>query len=302
MDHNFPKCLLLLVTPLDQLQLQDQDEQEAESDVIVRLQETVTLVDKLIEADALDKRLRDVRDLEERLQEVDDIAGRLQEVIEQELGKDEMEKLIEEEQREDEEDIKKGKQMVVEGKTKTIVSRSVKTIGIEKEDEVDELEEQIKQVFLKDLISDGEGLEVKSKTEVTSKTKLEYSLRNEEEGEPEKTGSAGVMGPALAVTHQKVVHRTTKRVTNVGERPQNQEYEEEEQLQSMVIAEKMITIQELQEDRAEGEDVQRHTDEDVWFILLDRLPYKAAFQPPGNAHRCVTTTTTTAVKPVVLQQ
>uniref|UniRef100_A0A3P8V984 Protein 4.1 n=1 Tax=Cynoglossus semilaevis TaxID=244447 RepID=A0A3P8V984_CYNSE len=376
-----PDYIEKTITPLDQLQLQDQDEQEAESDVIVRLQETVTLVDKLIEADALDKRLRDVRDLEERLQEVDDIAGRLQEVIEQELGKDEMEKLIEEEQREDEEDIKKGKQMVVEGKTKTIVSRSVKTIGIEKEDEVDELEEQIKQVFLKgllpedeghevkgqherevtnktqieegvrlpisykenkwqyeefgsagvigteedinkgkqvlvegktqmivnrsiktfgiekedevaeleeqikqvflkDLISDGEGLEVKSKTEVTSKTKLEYSLRNEEEGEPEKTGSAGVMGPALAVTHQKVVHRTTKRVTNVGERPQNQEYEEEEQLQSMVIAEKMITIQELQEDRAEGEDVQRHTDEDVWFILLNRLPYKAAFQPP----------------------
>ncbi|KAG7475563.1 titin isoform X12 [Solea senegalensis] len=271
--------------PLAQLQLQDQeDEQEpTNQEVIERLQGTVTLVDKMIEAGVLERRLREVKDLEERLHEVDEIAERLQEVIEQELGKEEVEHL-----REEDGDLQKD-QLIQVGSSERVVKTSVRKMEINEEDEVDELEEQIKQVFLKGLLPEEEESQVKQEKEkeVTVETLSDDNVREKlrqkgKDWQVEVEEKFDVNGTTLIVAQQKVVRRTIKRVTIVDERRQQQEDVEDLQAQSSEILEKQEIRHksELQDERTEGEFTQRLEDKDVWFILFDCLPYKSVFKPP----------------------
>ncbi|XP_030013889.1 uncharacterized protein LOC115435549 isoform X3 [Sphaeramia orbicularis] len=271
--------------PLVQPQLQEKDEQVIDATeqevitekVIERLQEHVTLVGKLKEADVLEKRLRDVKDLEERLQQVDDMAERLQEVIEEELGKEEVDRLREEE-------------------SKIVVKKSVWKVET-KEDEVDELEDQIKKVFLKGLLPEEEEAEMKeSKLEVTDMSELDDSLKerlNHVEKEwraevEEKFGGPDVISTSSVVVYKKVEQRTNTKVTIVEERSQ-QEYSKkdvtsvvsEKKLEKMAMWSKTEGLEERElTERLQGEDRSQVEDKDVWFILLDRLPYKAVFKPP----------------------
>ncbi|XP_056237233.1 titin-like isoform X5 [Seriola aureovittata] len=288
-------------SPLAQLQLQEKEEQELTTEeVIDRLQESVTLVDKLIEAEVLERRLREVKYLEERLQEMDEVAERLQEVIEDELGKEEVDKLREEEEQE----LEREKQMHMEGRTVRVGKKSVRMIETKEEDEVDELEEQIKQVFLKGLLPEEEEVEVKqeSEKEVTAETLLDDSLReklrqiekewkNEVE---EKLGSPDVAGTTSLITVQRAERRTMKRVTIVDERGQQLGDVDDMQEQAGVISDERLEKQELwrktdllvertlrevtKELQAEGQS--QVEDKDVWFIVFDRPPYKAVSKPP----------------------
>ncbi|XP_062278616.1 uncharacterized protein LOC133983526 isoform X4 [Scomber scombrus] len=287
-------------SPPAQFQLQEKNEQitsviEQEltnEEVIERLQEKVITVDKLKEVHVLEKRLREVRDLEERLQEVDEMAERLQEVIEEELGKEEVAKLREEEKLEQEE-IKQ-----VEGVTETVVKKYVR-METNKEDEVDELEDEIKQVFLKGLLPEEEG-ETKMKQEiekeVTELSVLDDSLRDklrliEKEWQDEveqKFGFPDIIGGTSVVTYQKVEQMIKKKVTIVDDRGQQQEDVENMQIQSGVISEKIWRKTEILEERTQrevterfqAEDQSQVEDEDIWFVLFDRSPYKAVVKPP----------------------
>ncbi|XP_035528044.1 uncharacterized protein LOC118335725 [Morone saxatilis] len=287
-------------SPVAKYQLQEEDEQgmhvaEQEltnKEVIERLQETVTLIDKLTEVEVLEERLREVRDLEERLQEVDEMAERLQEVIEEELGKEEVDKL-----REEERDL----QIQAETITETVVRKSVRRIGTN-EDEVDELEEQIKRVFLKGLLPEEEEAEVKreSEKEVTDES-LSYDslienvrqIEMEQQDEVKDTsGSSDVTGTTTIVAYRKVERRSKKRVTIVEDRGQWQE--EMEEVQAGVMSEERLEkeetwrkteiVEEITErkdtERLQPEDPSQVADQDIWFILFDRPPYKAIFKPP----------------------
>ncbi|KAM9309484.1 uncharacterized protein KZ484_025542 isoform 8-T10 [Pholidichthys leucotaenia] len=220
------------------------------------LQETVTLVDKLMAVDVLEERLREVRDLEERLQEMDEMAEHIQEVIEEELGKEEIDKLREEvEQQEQARRITGFVVRKVEGK----------------EGEVDELEEQIKEVFLKGLLPE-EG-------EVTAK-------------QQNRVSSLEIVGTSSVVAYQKVEGRMTKTVTAVEERNRQQEDVKDVQLQFGVMSDETLEKEYIRlnsqsevTDRLQAEDDLQVEDEDVWFILFDRPPYKAVFIPPVAVDR-----------------
>lgn len=274
-------------------------QQELTSEVIERLQETVSLVDKLTEVDVLERRLREVRDLEERLQEVDEMSERLQEVIEEELGKEEVDKLKEEEA-----NLEQKLQIQAERVVETVLKKSVRIIE-GKEDEEDELEEQIKQVFLKGLLPEEEEAEEKqeSEKEVTDESLLDDGMREklrqiqkEWQDEVEEKMS-GVVGTTSVVAYQKVERRTKKRVTIVEERVQKRVEMEDVQVQAGVIMSEERLVQagtwrqtEILErkvtERLQAEDPSQEADNDVWFILFDRPPYKAVFIQPGTVCHC----------------
>lgn len=272
-------------------------------EIIERLQEKVILVDKLREVEILERKLREVRDLEERLQEVDEMAEKLQEVIEDELGKEEVDKL-----REELRDLEQEGQIQVEGIKETAVKKSVRRIEA-KEDEVDELEEQIKHVFLKGLLPEEEEAKVSEK-ETTDETLLDESLREklrqiEKEWQDEveeklKSGSSDVASGTSVMAYQKVEHRTKKRVTIVEERGQKREEMEDVQVQAGAMSEERLAkegtwrmteiLEEVTERKVteglQAEEASQAADEDVWFIFFDRPPYKAVFQPPGTVYQC----------------
>ncbi|KAM6936089.1 uncharacterized protein PEZ65_006329 isoform 2-T2 [Lycodopsis pacificus] len=286
-----------------QLQLQQEDEQGmcvAEQKLTIeRLQESL-ISDELTEMGVLERRLREVRDLEGRLLEMDERAERLQEVIEEELGKEEVDQL-----REEEGDFEQEKQ--VEGITETVSRKSVRTTET-KEEGVDELEEQIKQVFLKDLLpeeeeeEEEEGAEMKQEREkeVTDESLSDDRLRGkltewrDEVEEELKSGSSDVTSTTCVVAHQKVQLRTKKIVTIVDERGPRQEEMEGVQVQHGVVLEERLEKErtrlqtEILEEITEGEGTERlqaeHraqlADKDIWFILLDRPPHKAVLKPP----------------------
>ncbi|XP_044063520.1 uncharacterized protein LOC122881404 isoform X14 [Siniperca chuatsi] len=298
------ECVDKPSSPLAQFQLQEKDEQGmhvAEQElprekVIERLQETVILVDMLKEADFLEKRLREVKDLEERLQEVGEMAERLQEVIEEELGKEELDKL-----REEEGDLEQEERIQVEGIIETVLKKSVRRIEA-KEDEVDELEEQIKQVFLKGLLPEEEEAEVmqESEKEVTDESLLDDSLREklsqiEKEWQDEvKEKMSDVTSASSVIPYQKVERRTKKRVTIAEERGQKQEEMEDVQVQAGVMSEERLGKEgtwrktEILEnitgrkERLRAEDPSQVANKDVWFTLFDRPPYKAVSKPPDS--------------------
>ncbi|XP_078109293.1 uncharacterized protein LOC144519766 isoform X4 [Sander vitreus] len=294
----------LPVSPQAQFQVQVQEEDEqgmcvaeqelTSEDDIDRQQETMTLVRKLRVVDVLEKRLREVRDLDERLQEMDETAELLQEVIEEELGKEEVDKL-----RQEKDDMEQKERIQFEGLTETFLRKSVRTIDIKE----DELEEQIKQVFLKGLVLEEEDGEVKqqSEKEVTDKMsddglreklrQLEREWKDEVE-EKLKSGSSDVSSTTSVVAYQKVELRTKKRVTIVEERGQNgiekvqvqRDEMSEESLDKDGTLCKTEMLEEITErevtERLQAEDQSQVADKDVWFILFDRPPCRAVFKPP----------------------
>ncbi|XP_008294726.1 titin-like isoform X4 [Stegastes partitus] len=167
-------------SPVAQFQLQKEEqvmsgaEQELTTkEVTESMQETVILADKLNEAVVLEGKLKEVRNLEERLEVMDEMAVRLQAAIEKELGKEEVEKL-----RQEERELEQQKQ--TKRVTQTVVRTSVRKIGTEEEGEVDELEDQIKEVFLKGLLDEGEeegDVEQEQQTKRVTQTVVRTSVR-----------------------------------------------------------------------------------------------------------------------------
>nr|XP_015804485.2 uncharacterized protein LOC107378670 isoform X3 [Nothobranchius furzeri] len=211
-----------------QLDVKKRGASVATQEVIERLQETVTVIVTRQEVEALEGKLREVRDLEERLQEVGEMAERLQKMVEGELGEEEVEKLRAEEELE---------------RQPTVVVRRV-------EAGEDELEEEIKKVFLKGLSPEEE--------EVTEEHPLGDSLRERlwqmeqewQEEVQERSGSADAAGPSSVAVYQKVVR----------------------------VADERVTL--IERWRQAGA---REEDQDDWFELFNRLPYVAAFQPAVDA-------------------
>lgn len=297
-------ALLLKFSPPAQLHVLEKEDQElTREEVIGSIQESVTFVDKLTEVDDLERRLREVRDLEERLQEVDEMAERIQEVIEEELGKEEVEKLREE----TEQEWEMKKQMLVEGTTVKVVKKSVRIM--ETKEEGDELEEQIKQVFLKGLLPEEEEVEVKQQREieVTDQSVLDDSLRvrlrqMEKEWQSEveeKLGSPEAAGSTYAVKVQKVERRSKKRVTIAEESEQIFGDADDMQEQAAVIQERLekqdmwrktdVLVERTLRDATlelQAGDQPQVEDMDIWYKLFDRLPYKAVFIPPGTVYCC----------------
>ncbi|XP_055358922.1 uncharacterized protein LOC114842461 isoform X3 [Betta splendens] len=216
--------------------------------------------------DSLEKTLRDVRDLEGRLEEVDEMAKRLQRVIEEELGKEEVEKLREE--------------MELEERLAKRLKRRMET----DEGAVDELEDQIREVFLKGLVPEY--------VEVTDESLLDDSLRVKlrqvgMERQWEMGGGSG-SDTTTVVSHQQVELRTKKRVMSVDDRGQREEYVyvEDERVQPGVML----------EERAEKVEGRNPEDQDVWFMLFDRSPYKAVVKPPAARVQVDTSTRITAAE------
>ncbi|KAF7665728.1 hypothetical protein LDENG_00132620 [Lucifuga dentata] len=284
-------------------QLQVKDEQDmhvaeqelTNEEIIERLQETVILVDELREVDDLERKLREVRVLGEKLQEVDEVVERIQEVIEEELGKEEVAKLREEEGDSVQEEEKQVKNIV-----ETVVQNSIKRIQTIEEGEVDELEEQIKQVFLKGLLPEEEDGQAKLKQESLLDDALSDKINQiEKEGqeEAEETQSAGssiVTSTTSVGPYQKLERKTKKRVV-IAKRMRQQKHMEDEQIEPGVITMETLeekvtwykTEEKIERDvieaqgQAQTEDQSQVEDKDVWFILFDRPPYKAVYKPPA---------------------
>uniref|UniRef100_A0A3Q3IH89 SAB domain-containing protein n=1 Tax=Monopterus albus TaxID=43700 RepID=A0A3Q3IH89_MONAL len=228
------------------------------------------------------------------------MAARLQEVIEEELGEEEVDKL-----RKEEGDLEREKQIQVERITERVVKKYVRSIETE-EDEVDELEEEIKKVFLKGLLPEEGELRVKQESKmVKGEILLDDSLREKllqiekewqdeveerfglwQDEVEERFGLPDGVGTSSVVAYQKVEHRTKKGLTTIDERGEQQEDMEDVLLQPGAISQEVLEKQkiwrktELVEERMEREVQERSLmDEDVWFIVFDRPPYKAAFKP-----------------------
>ncbi|XP_033983708.1 uncharacterized protein LOC117480474 isoform X6 [Trematomus bernacchii] len=271
------------------------DQELTSEEVFESLRETEILLDELQMADVLEWKLREVRGLEERLQEMDEVAERLQEVIEEELGKEEVEML-----REGDLDQENGIQ--VERIIESVLRKSVKSMET-KDDEVDELEEQIKQVFLKGILPEEEESQIKqeSEKEMTGEGPSDDSLReelcqieNKWQDEMEEKLKAGSPDVTSVVTYRKVERRIKKRVTIVEDRGQMQEEIEDVLALRGLISEETLgkdgtwrkTV--ILEAKTEGEVLERlqadspsqSADGDEWFIPFDRLLYKAVSKPP----------------------
>ncbi|XP_062421474.1 uncharacterized protein LOC119198074 isoform X3 [Pungitius pungitius] len=303
---------------LTQLQLRLEDKQvmqkqtnRTSEESFETLQESLILVEKFREIDDLERRLREVRDLEGRLNDLDEMAERLQGALEEELGKEEVVKsmLILEE-----DDFEQEKQIQVKGITET-VSKNSFWVTESKEEEVDELEDQIKEVFLKDLLpeeeEEEEGAEIKQKIEieVTSESLSDDSLRGKlhqvkkewlEQAEEKLTsGYSDVASTSSVVAYQMVEGRTEKRFTIVDEGAQTQQETEDVQAQRGVTLEELVgkeatwikteTLEAITEgevaERLQAEEPSPAADSDIWFILFDRPPYKAVFKPPVTTVR-----------------
>ncbi|KAL6109075.1 uncharacterized protein ACO6RY_12286 [Pungitius sinensis] len=257
---------------LTQLQLRLEDEQVMQKQTNQTSEESFeTLQESLI----LVEKLREIDDLERRLREVRDLEGRLNDLDEM---AERLQGALEEE------------------------------LG-SKEEEVDELEDQIKEVFLKGLLPEEEkeeGAEIKQKIEieVTSESLSDDSLRGklhqvkkewlEQAEEKLKSGYSDVTSTSSVVAYQMVEGRTEKRFTIVDEGAQTQQKNEDVQAQRGVTLEELVekeatwikteTLEAITEgevaERLQAEEPSPAADSDIWFILFDRPPYKAVFKPP----------------------
>lgn len=276
--HSLLSHLLFMVSVVAPFQDEDKnifvaEKRETTEEVIEKLQETVALVDMLRERDDLERSLREVRDLEERLQEVDERAERLQEVLEVELGKEVVDQLIEVEDKESE-----LRQAVVI--TEIVKKRAVKQL---EEEEVDELEDEIKRVFLKDLLPEDEdvGAHQESRDEVTENSLFNDDLRKmtyqiEAEGNSEvadMTASLDLERMAPAIVYQKVKQMAKKTVTIV-ETPEVM-FEGDGKMQEWLEERGAFT------ERLQPVDSSK-ADTDVWFNFFDSSLYKAVFKAPGK--------------------
>uniref|UniRef100_A0A668SAF1 Protein 4.1 n=2 Tax=Oreochromis aureus TaxID=47969 RepID=A0A668SAF1_OREAU len=185
------------------------EQQMITEEMIGRMRETVMLVDAFTEKEILEGRLRDVRDLEERLQEIDEIAVRIQHAVEEELGEEEVEKL-----RQEERDMEQEQLIQAKGVTEMVVRKSVRRRVIKEGDEgeVDELEEQIKEVFLKDLLPEEEDVVVKQESEKQVGKEVVETLR---EGERNLEQEQSIQSRGIT---DMVVRKSVRRIdTSEGE-------------------------------------------------------------------------------------
>lgn len=267
--------LLFMVSVVASFQDEDKnifvaEKQETTEEVIEKLQETVALVDMLRERDELERSLREVRDLEEILQEADERAERLQEVLEEELGKEVVDQLIEVE---DKESVLRQAVVITEMVTK----RAVKQL---EEAEVDELEDDIKRVFLKDLLPEDEdaGAHQESRDEVTENSlfnddlrKVAYQIEAERNSEVEdRTASLDLERMAPAIVYQKV-EQVTKKTVTIVEKPEVM-FEGDGKVQQRLEERVALT------ERLQPVDPLK-ADTDVWFMFFDSSPSKAVFKP-----------------------
>ncbi|XP_043973480.1 titin-like isoform X6 [Gambusia affinis] len=209
---------------------------ETTEQVIERLQKSVILIDTLTEIKDLEGKLRKVRDLEERLQEAGEVSERIQKVIEEQLGQEEVERL-----RAEEGDL-----------DHVVLQRFMKTLETD-EDEVDELEEQIKDVFLKGLVPEEENKLNQLDGSLKAKVR-EIQKEWQEEGQ-QKFDSSEVSGATSVVILQKVDRRNGKRVMIVDERGESDGMLEKQ------------TQREVTERLHFGNPVQEEN-EDEWYLLL----------------------------------
>lgn len=276
MVYSLLSHLLFMVSVVASFQDEDKnifvtEKQETTEEVIEKLQETVALVDMLRERDDLERSLREVRDLEEILQEADDRAERLQEVLEEELGKDVVDQLIEVEDKESE-----LRQAVVI--TEMVTKRAVKQL---EEEQVDELEEDIKRVFLKDLLPEDEdvGAHQESRDEVTENSlsnddllrQVAYQIEAEGKSEAEdRTASLDLERIAPAIVYQRV-EQVTKKTVTIVEKPEVM-FEGDGKMQQRLEERVAFT------ERLQPVDPLK-ADTDVWFMVFDSSLYKAVFKP-----------------------
>lgn len=266
--HSLLSNLLFMVSVVAPFQDEDKNIFVAEKQAIEKLQETVALVDRLRERDDLERTLREVMDLEEKLQEVDERAERIQEVLEEELGKEVVDQLMEKEDKDS--DLRQA--VII---TEMVKKRALKEL---QENEVDELEEEIKRVFLKGLLPEDKE---DSRDEMTEKSLLDDDVRKmmyqiEREGTVEvedRTGSLDLDRIAPAIVYQEV-EQVTKKTVTIVETPEMM-FEGDEQMQEKLrergtFTEKLETVYSSQ------------ADTDVWFTLFDSSPYKAVFKPAGK--------------------
>lgn len=225
-------------------------QEETTEEVIERLQKSVILIDTLTEIEDLEGKLREVRDLEERLQEASKVSERIQRVIEEELGQEEVERLRAE-----------------GGDLDHLVLQKFQKRMETNEDDVDELEEQIKQVFLKGLVPE-EEIEL-NHLDDSFKAKVRKIEKEWQEEVQQKFDSEGVVGVTSVVTLQKVEHKGGKRVIIVDERRE-----------SSGTVEKQTQI-EVTERFHSGNPVPVEK-EDEWYLLLYRPPHQASFRPSGT--------------------
>lgn len=270
---------------------------------VVETQEAaVVLEDQLEEMVSLKRRLREVRDLEERLQEVDEMAERLQEVIEEELGAEEVARLREEE---DEEELEQ-KRSKTWGAI-TLPNVLTKSMTSKEEEEVDELEEQIKSVFLKGLLPEEDEAKVKLENpkkgsdETLLEDRWSEKLRQmEPEWEEEMEFVASGVSTTTVAAYETEEQRFMKRVGIVWERGRQQEDTEDVQGRSEVTLEKRLQTQTIWQktetlegrmeeevtERAEAEGQRQVGEKDVWFVLFDQRSDTAAVRPSGTVCHC----------------
>ena len=233
-----------------------------DTEVMERLQEALGLVDELREMEDLEDRLREVRVLEERLQEVDELAERIQEVIEEELGKEEVEKMAQEEEVQSER------------------SQVEMEIGQKlEEDEVDELEEEIKLVFFghreveegfkSGMVDDTAHVVVSQRKVRKTVTVVQESWQ--EEAETEQASESVEQEKQGWKIGREI--RTTSMFEEEGIRKHQGFTILQEEGFKFPVQEVGLNIP-PQESQVE--------DNDVWFRLFDRLPYNAVFKPQSR--------------------
>ncbi|KAM9722962.1 uncharacterized protein ACNS7B_018509 isoform 8-T10 [Menidia menidia] len=233
-----------------------------------KLQGSAILVHKLREREILEGKLREVRDLEERLQKADEIAESLQKAIEEELGKEEVERLREEE---GDWELKE-----VKGKTKTVVRKSVRWME-ETEDDEDELDAEIKRVFFKDLLpEEGEEEAPESLLDGSLREKLRQMEKDWQEEVEEKFASPDAAGSTSATSFEMVARTARKRVIIVEEsRQSGGTFEKQELVEERT--ERVVSERSSYENRARAED------RDDWSELLHRPPYRPDYKAPVTA-------------------
>ncbi|KAM4581075.1 uncharacterized protein PAE49_005741 isoform 3-T4 [Odontesthes bonariensis] len=268
-------------SPRVQFKLQFEEEEEGmqvtklertSTKTIERLQESLILVDKLSEREILEARLMEVRELEERLHKADEIADSLQKAIEEELGKEEVDRLRAEEGEWELE-------QQVRGMVEVVVRESVRRIEGTEDDE-DELEEEIKRVFLKGLLPEEE----EGEKEAAQGNLLDDSLREKlrqiekewQEEVEEKFALPDSAGTTYEVAYQRVERTATKRVTIVEETKESGGMLEKQEFMEQRTR-KGVT------ERRQTEDQARMEDEDDWFELFDLPPYKPVYKAPVPA-------------------
>lgn len=185
-----------------------------------------------------------------------------------------------------------------------MVTKSMRRMTSKEEDRVDELEEQIKSVFLKGLLpeEDEANMKLENPKKGSDETLLDDSLSEklrqiESEWEEEMEFVASGVSTTTVAADQREERRFKERVGIVCERGQQQEDTEDVQGQSEVTLEKRLQKQTIWQktetlegrmekevtERIEAEGQCQVEEKDVWFVLFDQRLYTAAVKPSVRA-------------------